>query len=190
MNSSAGRRALSPRPFIAASTARRSRCMRSGAVRRTMNPCAGILDCYPFSKRCSRSRSLSPARMRSCAHSRPLKGRPQLAFGGGTDRPRYDRSEFCVWARAGLVRQVSRLISKNIAFTSESPSLFSRGAVAMASRLLLSLSRNSRSSHGRRRVRRRTQIKRLADHHQLSSRRLGEQSICFVASPGVHSYSA
>src|SRR5258705_8924681 len=50
--------------------------MRSGAVRRTMSPCAGILGRYPFSKRRSRSRSLSPACMRSCAHSRPLTGRP------------------------------------------------------------------------------------------------------------------
>ena len=41
-----------------------------------MSPCAGILDRYPFSKRRSRSRSLSPACMRSCAHSRPLTGRP------------------------------------------------------------------------------------------------------------------
>jgi len=41
-----------------------------------MSPCAGILDRYPFSKRRSRSRSSSPACMRSCAHSRPLTGRP------------------------------------------------------------------------------------------------------------------
>ncbi len=32
----------------------------------------------PFSKSRSRSRSLSPACMRSCAHSRPLAGRPHL----------------------------------------------------------------------------------------------------------------